>query len=124
MTKQVDMEEEEYEKKEGELDNINQYLGDDLDMVDVNIRTIVHGFEEKVSPGHIARILKPKNEKNWILMEDVATGISHWTPSWVVSKGFFRTLAAYEGVCEENDLVEYLKGPLDGWVLVLITNSK
>mmetsp|Transcript_1993 Transcript_1993/g.4625 ORF Transcript_1993/g.4625 Transcript_1993/m.4625 type:complete len:660 (+) Transcript_1993:234-2213(+) len=118
-------EEEDYEKKENELSDIESALGvgkkDEKinhEKIDLNVRTIVHGFEDKVSPGGIAKVLKPKNEKNWMLIEVKKTKEAHWVPAWAVSKGYFRTTKAEEGVCEENDLVEYLKGPVDGWVLV------
>ncbi len=74
----------------------------------------------KVYPGGIAKVLKPKNEKNWMLIEVKRTGEAHWVPAWAVSKGYFRTLYEEEGVCQKGDLVEYLKGPLDGWCLVLL----
>ncbi len=49
-----EQEEEDYEKKENELDDINGALGIkegkkiDYEKIDLNVRTIVHGFEDKV----------------------------------------------------------------------------
>lgn len=75
--------------KDGNLEDIIQYIGENLDELDPNIRTIVHGFENKVRTGEIARVLQPKNEKNWMLLE-VMGKEAHWVPSWVVSKGYYK----------------------------------
>lgn len=104
-------------RKDGELDDITPYLPDDLADLDPNVRTIVHGFENKVRPGEIGRVLKPKNQRNWMLLE-IFGREAHWVPSWVTSKGYFQVQYRHENVCKPGDIVEYLKGPLDGWLLL------
>tara|TARA_A100001015_G_C14332182_1_gene459765 strand:- start:55 stop:429 length:375 start_codon:yes stop_codon:yes gene_type:complete len=44
---------------------------------------------------------------------------SAWKPNPATTKpGFFRTVSSHENVCQPGDVVEYLKGPLDGWLLL------
>ncbi|CAD7955219.1 unnamed protein product [Amoebophrya sp. A25] len=109
---------ESYEEEEGALADIRAMIGDDLDNFDTHYRTVVHGFEDKVLPGTIGRILKDRNEKGWILVESEQGGEAHWVPSWVMSRGFYRATADHQGVMADGDLVEYLKGPIEGWCLV------
>ena len=74
------------------MDDIIQFLGSSTTNFDQNIRTITHGFESKVDVGDICQVLKPKNERNWLLLKvlskkGTAPDETHWCPSWVVSKG-------------------------------------
>eukprot|EP00392_Amoebophrya_sp_AT5.2_P008514 g8542.t1 len=80
-----------------------------------DIRTMVHGYEGKTRVGGLGRILRSKPDKNWVLLEIKRTGEKAWVPGWCVSKGFFKAVKGCEkGVCDAGDIIEYLKGPVDG----------
>ena len=51
-------------------------------------------------------------------MQVIETKKKAWVPSWVVSKGFFEASEAHKEVVKTGDLIEYLKGPIDGWVII------